>query len=272
MKDAPLDDRSRCEIPRLAGTSHAVFASVSERTGQPPQVSMRFFTETGELPACGHGTIAGLALVADEIPLGECEIALPASGRSLVGFVDESDGVVDAAFDPGPVQLREANADERGLVREALAPGDEVLVDEVHVAALGRPRLLVPISSRSALLDLRPDSSLLREGCDQLGLLGCYVHTLPTSGGELAARMFAPSIGVPEDCANANGTACLAARLAHQDMTRISVEMGDCLGSPSTITARADGRGRVRVGGAARTTGSRRLRLPQSLSEDLSDD
>jgi predicted PhzF superfamily epimerase YddE/YHI9 len=67
--------------------------------------------------------------------------------------------------------------------------------------------------------------------------------------------MFAPSIGVPEDIANANSTACLAARLAQRNMTRVNVEMGDSLGSPATITATAQQTGlgaRIRVGGTAR--------------------
>jgi Phenazine biosynthesis-like protein len=51
--------------------------------------------------------------------------------------------------------------------------------------------------------------------------------------------MFAPSIGVAEDIANANSTACLAAHLARRGITSISVDMGDALGSPSTITASA---------------------------------
>ena len=47
----------------------------------------------------------------------------------------------------------------------------------------------------------------------------------------------APSIGVPEDIANANSTGCLAARLAGEGGTRLSVDMGAHRGSPSTITA-----------------------------------
>jgi trans-2,3-dihydro-3-hydroxyanthranilate isomerase len=53
--------------------------------------------------------------------------------------------------------------------------------------------------------------------------------------------MFAPSIGVPEDIANANSTACLAAHLGRG----LAVDMGDALGEPATILADARG-----VGGA----------------------
>ena len=68
-------------------------------------------------------------------------------------------------------------------------------------------------------------------------MLGCYVYSAPTHAGRLAARMFAPAIGVPEDIANANSTACLAAYLAGHGIAGISVHMGDSLGSPATITA-----------------------------------
>ena len=72
--------------------------------------------------------------------------------------------------------------------------------------------------------------------------------------------MFAPSIGVPED--NANSTACLAARLVRRNMTRITVDMGDSLGSPATITATAHQTRlgtQISVGGAAKVTQTLRL-------------
>jgi predicted PhzF superfamily epimerase YddE/YHI9 len=69
--------------------------------------------------------------------------------------------------------------------------------------------------------------------------------------------MFAPSIGVPEDIANANSTACLAAYLARQGgaARTLAVDMGDSLGVPATVTASVrpgpSGRSAVEVGGAA---------------------
>jgi predicted PhzF superfamily epimerase YddE/YHI9 len=70
---------------------------------------------------------------------------------------------------------------------------------------------------------------------------------------------------VPEDIANANSTACLAARLAQRDITRITVDMGDSLNRPATVTATAHKIGsglRIRVGGAAKVTTTRRLTVP----------
>ncbi|MFH8387701.1 PhzF family phenazine biosynthesis protein [Kitasatospora sp. NPDC018058] len=112
--------------------------------------------------------------------------------------------------------------------------------------------------SRTALAELAPDFALLRAACDRYGLLGCYVYSPPDRLGRAAARMFAPSIGVPEDIANANSTACLAAAHATTGgADNLAVDMGDHLGSPSTITATVDQRRpepRIRVGGQAVTT------------------
>jgi trans-2,3-dihydro-3-hydroxyanthranilate isomerase len=223
-----------------------------------PRVELRFFTKERELPACGHGTVAALAFLAEYAKRTEYQATLLVSGRSFAGDARRERGRMIASFDPGEVELRESNAKERGMALEALGQHSEILASEICVASIGRPRLLVPIALRSGLADLTPDYERLRAGCDRLGLLGCYVHSVPTADGQLAARMFAPSIGVPEDIANANSTACLAARLARRGMPSITVDMGDSLKQPARITATAKWVGanvQIRVGGAADVAG-----------------
>ncbi|WP_129593372.1 PhzF family phenazine biosynthesis protein, partial [Streptomyces sp. C] len=168
-----------------------------------------------------------------------------------------------AAFDPGPVELRTPDATECDLVLPALGIPRGATAPGVRVASVGRPRLLVPVRTRSALRAVSPDFGRLRAACDRLRLLGCYVYSVPTPQDRTAARMFAPSIGVDEDIANANSTACLAAHLAGRGLTELAVDMGDSLGSPSTITAtvRPGPSGPlVRLGGTAEVTGG--IRLP----------
>ncbi|HET6870447.1 MAG TPA: PhzF family phenazine biosynthesis protein [Solirubrobacteraceae bacterium] len=251
--DTSLSEAERRRVPQLTESSHAVFVS-SDDDG----VSLRFFTATGELAACGHGTVAALAFLAEQAGRAEYEVTLRAGGRSFVGRATDD---ALAEFDPGEVRLA-ARLTEHDAVLDALGHRPDILAADVCLASLGQPRLLVPISSPSALAKLRPDYDRLKAACDRLGLLGCYVHSPPSAGGRLAARMFAPSIGVPEDIANANSTACLAARLAQRGTPRISVDMGDSLGRPATITAmsRATRSGiQIRVGGAAKVTRTLRL-------------
>jgi predicted PhzF superfamily epimerase YddE/YHI9 len=186
--DGSLPDGARRRVASVTGTSHAVFVAVGDHlahdewiaAGERERVSLRFFTGAGELPACGHGTVAALAFLA-------------------AGF-------------------------------------------------------------EAALAGLMPDLDRLRQGCDRLGLLGCFVYSTPSPTARVSARMFAPSIGVPEDIANANSSAGLAALLARTGIAEIAVEMGDALGSPATITAGYDpGRpnGQIRVGGLARIAATR---------------
>jgi trans-2,3-dihydro-3-hydroxyanthranilate isomerase len=143
---------------------------------------------------------------------------------------------------------------ERDLVCSALGAAPDALLPGSRVASTGRQRILMPISTRSALMALDPDYPRLRQACDELDLLGAYVHTVPTGAERVSARMFAPSIGVPEDIANVNSTACLATGLAEQGMSEIRVDMGDALGCPGEIAAivqRSASAPLIRVGGAA---------------------
>jgi trans-2,3-dihydro-3-hydroxyanthranilate isomerase len=252
-EDASLTELERCQVPKLMGTSHAVFVSAGDGDLHRPLASLRFFTATGELPGCGHGTVAALAFLAQTARPYPYHVTLHTSERAFAGEATRTGRYVSAAFDPGAVQLRKATVDERALVLDALGRDRDILVPGICVASLGRPRLLVPLATPTAVARLQPDYAQLRDLCDRLGLLGCYVHSVPTEG-RLSARMFAPSIGVPEDIANANSTACLAAGL---EQPRINVDMGDSLGSPATITAttRQTRLGtQVRVGGAAKVT------------------
>ncbi|MFC1402682.1 MULTISPECIES: PhzF family phenazine biosynthesis protein [Streptacidiphilus] len=245
LDDAPLSEEQRRRVPVTLGTSHAVFVTTGEDGRGRPTASLRFFTAEGELPACGHGTVAALALLAERSGAEEYRVSLSASGRAFDGRAVREGGDREggaryrADFDPGPVQLRRPAAEETAPVLDALGVTPDLLGDGAcTIASVGRPRLLVPLRTRSALAALAPDTDRLRAACDRLGLLGCYVHSVPTAEGRAAARMFAPSIGVPEDIANANSTACLMAHLATgQGADSVTVDMGDTLGAPATITA-----------------------------------
>jgi trans-2,3-dihydro-3-hydroxyanthranilate isomerase len=248
VPDGPFTDDERRAAPAAWGTSHAVFVSVPHG-----RASLRFFTAEGELPACGHGTVAALAVLADRCGLPQYQTTLQAGGRSFTGQAVRRPGGFEASFDPGPVTLREATAPERDLI----LPLFPAPAGPASVASVGRPRILIPVPTRADLAALTPDLDRLREACDRLGLLGCYLYTVPTADGRAAARMFAPSIGVPEDIANANSTACLAAHLSHQGFTTLTVDMGDSLFSPSSITTTTEPGPagiRIHVGGIAALT------------------
>jgi trans-2,3-dihydro-3-hydroxyanthranilate isomerase len=236
-----LGDDERRQVPVLTGASHAVFLDVEP---EEDAVAARFFTAEGELPACGHGTVAALAFLAARSGEPEYGARLRAfGGRQIRGRAERRGDLVAAEFEAGRVEVRDPAAEELAPVLAGLGLSTQAPTRGAVVATLGppqqpgRPRILVPVASRTALTGLTPDTQALRYACLRLGLLGCYVYTVPTRAERrCAARMFAPAIGVPEDIANANSTACLAAHL-HATDPGITVDMGDALGSPATITA-----------------------------------
>jgi trans-2,3-dihydro-3-hydroxyanthranilate isomerase len=234
LDDTPM---SHARVVRESGASHGAFVTVSDQVSD-----VRFFTSTGELPACGHGTVAALIWLADRLGR-DGEFTVRVSGRTFRGWVEGA----HAWFEQAPVTLREP-----GPVAPVLAAlGLDPALEGVRAASTGRWRLLIPVPSRAGLAALEPDYEALRQACDAVGLLGCYVHTPIDPAGRPAARMFAPSIGVDEDIANANSTSCLLAALAMPDL---AVDMGDHLGHPATVLARLDD-GHLQAGGAARIRG-----------------
>ncbi|WP_042383400.1 PhzF family phenazine biosynthesis protein [Streptacidiphilus melanogenes] len=269
-----LDDAARRRIPALARTSHAVFVDTGTGDGE---TAVRFFTAEGELPACGHGTVAALAYLAEHAGMHAVDeqqrttLRSTATGQPVEGLTARQRGLLTAEFAVAPVTLREPATDELSLLLPALGLP---LVRAAAIATLGRPRLLVRAPSAAALRQLAPDLPALDDACRELDLLGCYVYAGPaTPRGRLAARMFAPAIGVPEDIANANSTACLATALhasggleaTASRPGRLAVDMGDSVDSPATITATvatlADGSPQVWVGGTARVGPTLRLDL-----------
>jgi trans-2,3-dihydro-3-hydroxyanthranilate isomerase len=263
-------------IPLLAGTSHvAVLGPAGEDRG------LRFFTGGGELPACGHGMVAAIAVLSRGTA-GGFRGRLRAGGRDFdaTGVREPPGNVVTARFEQGLVEHRFPDAAEIAPFLNALGlrPGDLHPHDEPAVASPGRPRLLIPVADRAALMRLRPHQERLGAASRRHDQLGCFVYVPPTPGVRARARMFAPAIGVPEDIANANSTGCLAAHLlvtgrpaASEAAVEVEVgvevgvevDQGDALGRPSTVYATATRTPlgiATSVGGSARVTRTVRVR------------
>jgi trans-2,3-dihydro-3-hydroxyanthranilate isomerase len=252
------DDAELAAVPGRAGSSHvAVLHDPATPGGSRP---VRFFTSEGELPACGHGTVAAIAVLARASTF---DSVLRSGGRDFAatGSPAAAGGVVEAWFDQGVVRHRPVTAPERSAFLAALGidAADLHPDDEVAVASPGRERLLIPVADRELLAAIRPDHDRLAAESRRFGQLGCFVHVPAGPDAPAAARMFAPAIGVPEDVANANSTGCLAAhRLATGRSGTVAVDQGDALGRPSTVHATAARTGdgiTTRVGGTARIRG-----------------
>jgi trans-2,3-dihydro-3-hydroxyanthranilate isomerase len=236
IDDGSLADAERQAIARATGTSHTAF--VDTRDADLP--SVRFFTAERELGNCGHGVIAAQAVLLLRRGAIRHRGRQRCGGRTFATTATRRREGFEVWFDQGVIALPPGapRAGDDIVAALGLLPGD--LAADPRIASPGTPRLLVAVRDRRKLLAMGPDFPRLATECRRLGLLGCFTYALLPTRGTVAARMFAPAIGVDEDIANANSAGCLAAHLL--DTTGagdVEVHQGDRLGRPSSVFATA---------------------------------
>lgn len=229
---------------------------------------VRIFTPGGELPFAGHPTVGTAFVLAKR---GDLKL----SGKETRIVFEEGVGPVPVTIrssdgQPSFAQLSVAQLPEfgppppsaRDLARILGLEENDVLSGQFAPEAVscGVPFLLVPLRGRQALARVRVRlddfEKVLGGYWTSKVFLFCSEPELP--GSHFGARMFAPTIGVPED--PATGSACVAfggylgKRDKRADGTlRWVVEQGFAMGRPSLLEVEVDKRGgaitAVRVGG-----------------------
>lgn len=231
---------------------------------------VKIWTPGGELQFAGHptvGTAVVLATIGDikltgentKIVLEEGVGPVPVSIRSQNGKPDFATLTVAKLPEYGPPAPKAAD-----LARAFGLDASDVRSDDWHAeaASCGTMFLLVPLRSRAALGRARPRldefERVLNGYPTEKVFLFCDEPEL--QGSHYRARMFAPTIGVPEDPATGSAAAGFAGYLAKRDKRsdgtlRWVVEQGFEMGRPSILELEADKQAgavvAVRVGGNA---------------------
>ena len=216
---------------------------------------VRIFTPGGELRFAGHPTI-GTAFV------------LAHSGAVALGG-PETRIVLEEGVGPVPVVIRahEGRADFAQLSAAMLPevgpppPPPATLAELLSLASsdlaggsmtpeavsCGTPFLFVPVRNRDAVARARikPDAYESALGSYLTDKVFVFAMEAEQPGHDIRARMFAPSIGVPEDPATGSACVALAGYLAARDSRRDGtlrwvVEQGFEMGRPSILEIEAD--------------------------------
>ena len=216
-----LDDSAMQALARELNNTETAFVLPAE--GPDHAFRLRYFTTTTEVPSCGHATLAALvARAIEDISAAGRHTFLTGAGLMEGHAVDSADGW-RATMRQGKFKL-EPPLD--GALCDALLAALGIRIDErdtrapIQVASTGHSKVLIGVAQRQTVERLEPDMAALTTLSEAIGSNGFLVFTLAPeeSGVDVAGRMFAPAIGIPEDPVTGNANGPLGAYLLHHGL------------------------------------------------------
>jgi trans-2,3-dihydro-3-hydroxyanthranilate isomerase len=243
---AHLSTEQMQRIAKEVNYSETTFVmSESMQNGTFP---VRIFTPEQELPFAGHPTLGTAHILQSEIVQEQIEsIALDLK----VGRIPVTLSYVDQKLD---VLWMRQNVPTFGrrVSRDAIAPVLNLQSDDISDAfpieevSTGVPFLIVPLNSLDALQRSKVNRDLFFELIESTEAKAILVFCAEPRSAEnqLAVRVFADGLGIPEDPATGSANGCLAGYLVqHQYFGTaeidIRVEQGYEMGRPSLLMLRA---------------------------------
>lgn len=224
--------------------SEATFVFAPDHPGADRKV--RIFMPTKEIPFAGHPNVGTAYVLAATGALGKLddgdhlvrfeELAgtVPVSIRVVDGQPAECELAAPQPLELGPSLPGKGLADALGLADA------EIRADGATVASVGLPFAMVALDGTEALGRARVSAS----AWDEYGAGTDGVLIYAREGTDVRCRMFAPSIGIPEDPATGSAVCALAGVLAKHDgvidgEVSYAVRQGVEMGRPSELRARA---------------------------------
>ena len=212
----------------------------------------RYFTPTGEVPLCGHATIATFGVLFKKGMLCEGQTYL---NHTLAGDLEVVAGPITMMQMAEPQLIAALNDESRnklssimGLTRQSDLP--------CQIVSTGLPDIMLPVGSLGELQNLRPDMKALSELSEKLQVVGVHAFALSDDGFTAHVRNFAPLYGIDEESATGTSNAALTYYLYHNRIVNAPAQckflQGEALQRPSVIAttlSATDSQCEIRVGG-----------------------
>ena len=241
-----LSDDDMQRIARELNNSETAFVFPSHSPDH--DVHVRFFTPTREVPICGHATVAAHYVLAKERGMAGARL-LQKTGAGILPVDIKADGddlrivMTQGSIEFGGVIRGEDKARLLGALH--LREDDLRAGYPVQIVSTGHSKVMVPITSRSLLDVITPDSGVLAALSRDIGCNGYYVFCADWSGDALPVhgRMFAPAAGIMEDPVTGNANGPLGAYLVRHRLVQhdgrvfsFSAAQGEAMRRPGIIS------------------------------------
>ncbi|MDH4068866.1 MAG: PhzF family phenazine biosynthesis isomerase [Ignavibacteria bacterium] len=254
------------QIAREMFVSETAFILPSTRSGADLQI--RWFTPQTEVPLCGHATIAGFHVLAQEALWN-----MKADGRYRFQ-VETKSGILPVDVQKGAASIEVF----LGLHPPAFTRAGQYKLDAMRILNINLDQienrmplvmtdyLYVPIRRLHTLYSMKPNFSAMNQFLSNRNLTGLCVFTTETVDrtSHLHSRFFAPPVGIDEDPVTGSANGPLGAYLVEygkikldgETMTFVG-EQGDVIGRGGRVTIEVTHRNKkvrgVRIGGTAVT-------------------
>ncbi len=214
------------------------------------EFTVRYFTPTGEVPLCGHATIAAFGVL---LLRGMVRDDRPSMNHTQAGdLMVKIDSQVMMQMAPSQHLQQAMDVDRLHCI---MASEDIVAWPEmpVEVISTGLPDIMLPVASVEALNALRPDMDALAALSREMNVVGVHAFAMSQDGYTAHVRNFAPLYGIPEESATGTANAALTHYLQRRGMVMPGDEcrflQGEAMGRPSVVRATVDQDGAIWVGG-----------------------
>jgi len=241
---ADLDKATMQAIAAEIDYSETTFVTGEPEDGAWP---VRIFTPTAEVPFAGHPTLGTAAVIRSQLADSQPDsVTLDLPVGKIPVEVRERDGRETLWMQQKEPEFGEHLPTDR--VAEVLGLDEDELDDSYPVQAVstGLPTILVPLTDRAALeaidLDRAAYDDLVADREEKL--VHAFCAEPREADNDIAARMFAPHYGVPEDPATGSANGCLAGYLSRHSYfgertVDVRVEQGYEMGRPSLLHLQA---------------------------------
>ena len=219
----------------------------------PTEFTVRYFTAEGEVPLCGHATIATFGVLRHEGMVSDGAVC---RNHTLAGDLKVMIGeqVMMQMATPQWID-RHVDADRLHTIM-AGEPARQWPSLPIEIISTGLPDIMMPVDSVEALNHLHPDMDAMARMSEELDVVGVHAFAIGDDGFTAHVRNFGPRYGIPEESATGTANGALTHYLYRQGIIAPQAQcrflQGEAMRRPSVIATTLQADGTIWVGGNSR--------------------